>query len=209
MYSMLLLSLKLWNFTFLGKSDKLIKHKLKEICDRQKMREKTMKWRPFFSHLLQSRAALLQTTTPQSQQRTTPLLQPDFYVAPSQANPHTTAAQNGVHQTTMPHSLPQAVTASPPQAENQPVASVNGGQHQPGSEGQTECLPQAPSVAASLEVSAAQDGASPVSTPNSNNPSAPSPQPFTLPLIRSKTGRIILPSSLKPSRLRHPAVAMI
>ncbi len=169
------------------------------------MKEKTMKWRPFFSHLLQSRAALLQAITPQSkQQQPTALLQPDFNTAPSQANPHMPAVCS-VQQTPTPHSLPQAVTAPSPQAENQPVASVNGGQHQPKFQGQTECPTQAPSAAATPQVSTFQDGASPVSsTSNSNNPSAPPPQPYTLPLIRSKTGRIILPSSLKPRKLRHP-----
>ncbi|XP_044026184.1 MAX gene-associated protein isoform X2 [Siniperca chuatsi] len=204
-----------------GKSDTLIKHKLKDICERQKMREKTMKWRPFFSHLLQSRAALLQATTPKSKPQPTPLLQPDFDKAPSQAHPRTTAAQNSV-QTPMPHSMAQAVsspaqaevTAPSPQARNQPgepVASGQSSQHQLKFEGQQE-IPAAPaqvvmpnfqpkvsSVVATLQGTAAQDGASAISSaPNSNNSSVCPPQPFTLPLIRSKTGRIILPSSLKP-----------
>ncbi|KAI3363786.1 hypothetical protein L3Q82_001394 [Scortum barcoo] len=185
-----------------GKSDSLIKHKLKQICDRQKLREKTVKSRPFFSHLLQSRAALLQTTTHQSeqqQQQPTPLLQPDSYMAPSQTHPHMTPAQSSLQQTPAPQSPPQAVTAPSSQTENEPVAGVNRGQHQPKFEGQMERLPQSPSVSDPLQVSAAQDGASPVtSTPTSNNPSASPTQPFTLPLIRSKTGRIILPSCLKP-----------
>lgn len=175
------------------------------------MREKTVKWRPFFSHLLRSRAAILQATTPQPKRYSTPLLQPDFYMAPYQADAHTTA--NGAQQT--PHSEPQAAS-SPAQAEvaapsaqaecrpSEPVGPAQGAQ--PKVEGQevnisnfqTECQPQVPSVAATL------NGASPVfSTPNPKKVSVRPPQPFTLPLIRSKTGRIILPSSLKPSKLRH------
>ncbi|XP_070705705.1 uncharacterized protein magl [Pempheris klunzingeri] len=194
-----------------GKSSNLIKHKLKEICERQKIRERAMKWRPFFSHLLQSRAAILQATAPQPKRHSPPLLQPDFVMAPSQANTHTTS--NSTHQTPAPdsRSVPQTVsspaqaevTAPSPQASNlpgEPVASVQDGQQQPKFESQqgsvptsqTECQPQAPTVAAPPQVSAAQDGASPVS---STRP----PQPFALPLIRSKTGRIILPSSLKPT----------
>ncbi|XP_039980782.1 MAX gene-associated protein isoform X2 [Xiphias gladius] len=198
-----------------GKSEKLIKHKLRDICKRQKMREKTMKWRPLFSHLLQARAALLQATTPQSKFNHTPLLQPDFSMAPSQASPHATLAENNVHEmmpllqpnlhsaqssvhTPMPlptpQSLPQAVSsltqaeviAAPSRVENQPgepVTSVQVSQHQSKFEDQLEA-----------------PGASPVSsTPNSQNPSVCPPQPFALPLIRSKTGRIILPSSLKPT----------
>ncbi|XP_045917038.1 MAX gene-associated protein isoform X3 [Micropterus dolomieu] len=205
-----------------GKSDTLIKHKLKEICERQKIKEKTMKWRPFFSQLLQSRAALLQAITPQSKPQPRALLQPDFFMTPSVALPHTTAAQNSL-KSPMPTPAVSSeglvdVTAPSPQAGNlpgEPVASVQVGQRQPKFEGQqeipgapaqfstpnsqTECHPQIPSVAATIHSTVAQDGASAIfSTPNSSNSSAHPPQSFALPLIRSKTGRIILPSSLKP-----------
>ncbi|XP_042359317.1 protein snwA-like [Plectropomus leopardus] len=42
-----------------GKSEILIKHKLKEICERQKIREKNMKWKPFLfkSAPVQSRSS--------------------------------------------------------------------------------------------------------------------------------------------------------
>ncbi|XP_035534606.1 MAX gene-associated protein-like isoform X2 [Morone saxatilis] len=173
-----------------GKSDTLIKHKLKEICDRQKMREKTMKWKPFFSNLLQSRAALLQAITPQSKLQPTPLLQPDLDMAPSLANPHTAAAQNSIDKTPKPtpQSRLQAVFSSPAQAEftapssqatNQPVEPAASVQHELMFKGQQK-VPE--------------DGASPTSSTPNSNPS----QPFTLPLIRTKTGRIILPSSLRP-----------
>ncbi|XP_071334903.1 MAX gene-associated protein isoform X4 [Trachinotus anak] len=189
-----------------GKSENMIKHKLRDICKKQKMREKTMKWKPIFSRLLQSRAALLQVTNPQSMLKPTPLLQPDFHVA-------SPAAQNNVHQkVSLPHpelhraqssvytpmplltpnSLPQAAS-SPTQAED--TAAQWRVENQSGEGTQS----QVPSVPATPQATAAQDGTSPVSsTPNSQNPSARPPQPFTLPLIRSKTGRIILPSTLKP-----------
>lgn len=193
----------------------MIKHKLKEIYERQKMREKTMKWSPFFSHLLQSRAALLQAPDPQSKLKTMPLLEPDFFIAPYQASPHTTAAQNKVDQTPMPtpHPLPLAVS-SPARAEViVPSPQTQNKPDEPGSPAQssmanfqTECQPQGPSVTATSQAPAAQDEASPTSSaPNSNNPSVQPTKRFTLPLIRSKTGRIILPSSLKPSKLRPPA----
>ncbi|XP_040920857.1 MAX gene-associated protein isoform X2 [Toxotes jaculatrix] len=101
-----------------GKSEVQIKHKLRDIFKRQKMREKTMNWRPFFSHLLESKAALVQLTTPQSK------------------------------------------------SENQ--------QEAPGT-----------------------SSTSPL--PNAQSSTACAPQPFALPLFRSKTGRIILPSSLRPT----------
>ncbi|XP_030578026.1 MAX gene-associated protein isoform X2 [Archocentrus centrarchus] len=60
---------------------------------------------------------------------------------------------------------------------------------------QSQCSP----VKASPQVPAAQEGASPVSpTANHTSTKVHTPQAVALPLIRSKTGRIILPSCLKP-----------
>eukprot|EP00064_Thunnus_orientalis_P012560 superscaffoldBa00001941_g12595 len=230
-----------------GKSEGLIKKKLKEICERQKVRERTMKWKPYFSHLLQSRAALLQSTTHQSKLQPTPFSQPDFHTTPCQENLHTIPAQNNANpvmsqlqinlqsstrappQTSMPmsHSPPQAVsspaqaevTAPPLQAENQPgepVTSAQISQHHSKCESlqetpadsaqvttpetQMECQSQAHSATVPPQPTSDQDGAPPISsTPKSNKNPVHLPQPLALPLIRSKTGRIILPSSLKPT----------
>ena len=180
-----------------------------------------MKWSPFFSSLLQSRAALLQAITPESQLQSTSLLKPELFMNPFQPclpKPQTTATQNSVDQTPKPmsHPLPLAVS-SPAQAEVS--APSTQAENQPGEPGaptrvstsiSQTCQPQVPAVAAIPPASAAQDGTSPTpSIPNSKKPSASPSQPFALPLIRSKTGRIILPSSLKPSKLRHPAQALI
>lgn len=174
------------------------------------MREKTLKFSPFFSRLLQSRAALLQTPTPESKPLSSPLLQPNFSTASSQPDPHTTAAQSSVNQTPMhkPLSLLSAVSsAASPQAESQPAEPGAPAQV---SHSQKECKPQVPSDAATPQVTAAQDDASPTSSaPNSSQPSAQPLQTISLPLIRSKDGRIILPSSLKPRKLRHSAQALI
>lgn len=173
----------------------------------QKMREKTMKWSPFFSHLLQSRAALLQDSSSNLNLKTMPLSQPDFFHAPSQTSPHMTAPQNGGDQTPSPDSPPPSVSslATSPQTQNRPG--------EPGVPAQLcrasfQTDPQVPVVTATLQTPAAQDGVSPTAS-NSDNPSAQSTKHFTLPLIRSKTGRIILPSSLKPSKFRPPASARI
>lgn len=194
-------------FFFSGKSDDEIRQRLKEVYDLQKMREKTMKWSPFFSHLLQSRAALLQDTSSQLNLKTMPLSQPDFFHAPSQTSPHTTAPQNGGDQTPSPDSLPPSVfsLATSPQTQNRPG--------EPGVPAQLcrasfQTDPQVPSVTAALQTPTAQDGVSPTAS-NSDNPSAQSTKHFTLPLIRSKTGRIILPSSLKPSKFRPSAPTRI
>ncbi|XP_070844164.1 uncharacterized protein [Chaetodon trifascialis] len=177
-----------------GKSDTLIKEKLTQICDRQKTRESLL-----YSHLLQCRAVALQTTTPQSKLQPPPLLQPHFFIAPS--NPHTTADQSSVDLKPTPPSLPLPLSvSSPAQAElTAPSLLAENQPDDPGApaqdsmtKSQTECKPANP------EVTAAQDRTSPVSsTPGSN--SVQLSQRFTLPLIRSKTGRIILPSSLKPT----------
>lgn len=144
-----------------------------------------------------------------------PLLQPDFFIAPSQTSPHMPAAQSSEDQTPMPDSLPLAVS-SPAQVEViAPSPQTQNKTGEPGvparlSRANSQTEPQVPSVTDSLQTPATQDGVSPMSpAPNSNNPSAQSTKRFTLPLIRSKTGRIILPSSLKPSKLRPPAPTMI
>ncbi|CAK6962645.1 MAX gene-associated protein [Scomber scombrus] len=108
------------------------------------------------------------------------------------------------------------VTAPPLQTEKEPgehVTSAQVTQHQSQLEShqeasldpaqittpntQMECQPQAHSVTATPQVTADKDGALPISstTKSKENPA----QPLALPLIRSKTGRIILPSSLKPT----------
>ena len=166
----------------------------------QKMREKTMKWSPFYSHLLQSRAALLQDTTPHSIPQRTPILQPSFCMAPSPVSPHTNAAQKSEDSTLKPTTQPQPTAVSSPviapplQTKSMPVKPRAPAQVR-SSNSQTECQPQVPSEAASTK--------SP--SPSTTNSSAHPPHPFSLPLIRSKTGRIILPSSLRPSKLRRTA----
>lgn len=201
------------------------------------MREKTMKWKPYFSHLLQSRAALLQAITPQEKLESEPQFKPDFFVAPLQAVPHTTACLNNVQQIILPpqsnlyrtpaqssaqthkitpHSLsspPQTeVTATPSEVENQqgePVTLFQLDQHQ--SEFKEQEVPRAPahvttpsSQSQAPKVLGTVDaGSYKSSTPKSYKLSPYPPKPFTLPLIRSKTGRIILPSCLKPSKLPY------
>ncbi|KAK9531787.1 hypothetical protein VZT92_011192 [Zoarces viviparus] len=196
-----------------GKSDILIKNKLKEICERQKVKEKTQ-WKPSFSNLLQSRAALLQSTAPPSQLPPRPLLMPDVFRAPSQAKSPANAAQKqlmSLLQSKLKRGLTQSSTQppKPPSASSAarvkvPAPPPQGGQHQKKSEEQQE-KPGAPaqvsvptpqpecSAAATPLVTAAQDGASSSSTTPTSSKSS-----FSLPLIRAKNGRIILPSSLKP-----------
>ncbi|KAG7240204.1 hypothetical protein INR49_027197 [Caranx melampygus] len=177
-----------------GKSEILIKHKLTDICKKQKMREQAVKWRPVFSHLLQSRAALLQANTAQPTVKPPPLLQPNFYIAKP-------AAQNSVHQEkSQLQPNPQRNHSSvhtpvcPPTQKSEP----EGHQEAPeapaqGTQSQVLSVPSVP------HITAAQDGPLQLnSTPIFQNLSVQPPKPMTLPLIRSKTGRLILPSSLKP-----------
>uniref|UniRef100_UPI0037E87DD1 uncharacterized protein n=1 Tax=Semicossyphus pulcher TaxID=241346 RepID=UPI0037E87DD1 len=205
-----------------GKPDNLIKYKLNEIYNRQKIREKKMQWKPFFSQLLQSKAAILEATAPESQLQ--PPLQPDFsdfFTDKSKLHPLVAAALNSVHKkpTPKPHYGPLAVfseallnfNARSPQAEKKPgdpEALDKGKNHQAKLEGQKETVvstpqtaskPHVPSFTTTPQVTAAQSIAPHVSsTHKSKNPSEVPPKPLPLPLIRSKTGRIILPASLKP-----------
>lgn len=205
------------------------------------MREKKMKWRPYFSHLLQSRAALLQAITPEEQLESKPLLQPDFFIAPLQAGPHTTASLNNVQQIMMPsqpnlygtpvqssahthkiplHFLPRAVsspaqtelTAAPSEVENQQSESVTLFQvDQCQSEFKEPDVARAPAhlttpspQSQSPTLLGPVDAGSKKSSKSKSYKLSPHPpKPFSLPLIRSKTGRIILPSSLKPSKLSY------
>lgn len=192
----------------------MIKQKLKEIHERQKMREKTKKWTPFFSHLLQSRAALLQGSNAQPKVKTMPLLEPDFFVAPYQAKPDANTAQEKADKPVVPtpQSLP-VMMFTPVQAEvkapSSQIQSKSGEPCTPAQvsvvSSQTECQPQGPSDKTPSQAPAAQDESSPKpSAPETKNPTGAPPKHLTLPLIRSKTGRIILPSSLKPRKLRAP-----
>lgn len=183
-----------------------------------------MKWKPFFSHLLQSKAALLQATTPQSGLQSKPLLQPDFFMAPTQTNAATIAVQNKIMSLLQSHiqssSAQSRVQTSTPRSVSSPAQveaaapSLQGGQHQTRLERQQETPVQVSvpssqqtesSVAASPQTTTTQDGAPPAaSTPKTSSAPVRLSKPFTLPLIRSKTGRIILPSSLRPRELRGP-----
>lgn len=193
----------------------MIKQKMKEIHERHKMREKAKKWTPFFSQLLQSRAALLQGSNPQSKVKTMTLLEPDFFVPSYQARPDVNAAQKNTDKTLVPtpQSLPVMVL-SPVQAEvkapSSQIQSKSGEPCTPAQvsvvNSQTECQPQGPSDKISSPAPAAQDESSlKLLVPKTKNLTGEPPKHLTLPLIRSKTGRIILPSSLKPRKLRAPA----
>ncbi|XP_069371108.1 MAX gene-associated protein isoform X2 [Paralichthys olivaceus] len=194
-----------------GKSEMLIKHKLSAICRKQKMREKTMKWSPFFSQLLQSRAALLQNRAPQSQHM--PLLHPDFI-------PHKTAAQTNAQpimavldpisaQSSVnppkPLSTLLSTPLSHPQAASTPAkafltAALSQGenQEQPGAPAQGSVPNSQSQVPTGKDIPPTT--ATPVTTtPNPQNPSTNPLPSISLPLIRSKTGRLILPSSMKPT----------
>ncbi|XP_068197812.1 MAX gene-associated protein [Antennarius striatus] len=186
-----------------GKSVAAIKVKLMEIYDKQKMREKSRKWVPFYSRLLQSRAALLADANPESdpQPRHTPLLQTDPCRDTFPPNTHTITAQNSVEQTPKPPDthIPAHEEGTAPSLE---ITNEPGGPEAPAKESmsnsQIESDPPAPSVV-EPEVTTAQDTHLPEFM---ELPKAPPIQPHltvALPLVRSKDGRIILPSSVKPN----------
>ncbi|XP_058469445.1 MAX gene-associated protein isoform X2 [Solea solea] len=200
-----------------GKSETVISQKLNAICEKQKVREKTMKWSPFFSKLLQSRAALLQSSTPESESQDMYQSQSNLFKPPYQPNSFTAAAKERLRQMMIqlranpqtsqttadkpkpaPPIHPQAasfktpaeVTAAPLEVVNQPPgAPVNC----------TIPSPQTPVTSGTVTIPVtltlnADSQISPSLTPSGHN----APQ-LSLPLIRSKTGRIILPSFLNPA----------
>lgn len=197
-----------------GKSEKVIMDKLKDLSEKQKQRER---WRPFFSQLLQSRAAALQGVKLESKPEELPLLLEDNHgTAPTltikeeptsapQPNPIATSARDILQQimsraqqalqraSAQTSSLgPESDIPTPsPQLQTNTPADCDQSKAEAG-----QC--QDPS-ADSLQLNPSKDDAPPVtSTPKSITPPVPPHKPFTLPLIRSKTGRLILPSSLKP-----------
>lgn len=168
-----------------------------------------MKWSPFFSNLLKSRAALLHPPDPDSTVKapTMPLLEPDFFSTPYQATSTMAALETSVNQTCkpVPPSQPRAetspaqaeVTIPSAKAENRPDESEAPVHLAMVKSPQTECQPKGPSACLSSEAS---DRESTAALRSDNSTTQPK-QHLTLPLIRSKTGRLILPSSLKPRKL--------
>lgn len=175
------------NLAFLGKPEVLIQNKLKEIFERQKQREKTLKWNPVFSHLLESKAALLQATSPQQFKQKT--------------------EQNNLHM---------LLTLLHPTKSQEPAPDPSSGQHPPSQAAVQPCQPTIVPPLQHAEPSSTEGREAPAKVPSEQTPinatqngpqlepSAPAVLPqallASLPLIRSKTGRLILPSSLKPRK---------
>ncbi|XP_037837560.1 uncharacterized protein magl isoform X2 [Kryptolebias marmoratus] len=187
-----------------GKSEILIQNKLKEIFERQKQRERDMSWKPVFSKLLQTKAALLQATAPRSHLQPPQQQQPDppthaqqpkaaqsnlqtllTMLHPTKPSEHGLDLLPGQHVLIQARSLPgqtASVPPPPPLAENQEAS---------GDPSQTN----SPAPSEQAPVGATQNGPSPgLPAPNVLPANLITP----LPVVRSKTGRLILPSSLKP-----------
>lgn len=141
-----------------------------------------MKWSPFFSNLLQSRAALLQADNSEAKKETIPLLPSDFLLRPSQHPSVSVAAQN----TAVPkplrrqHFQPEVTKTMPPELKSVAAPST----HDDRKDKISDSIAQM-SVKATSSTQKA-DAIQPV-------------KEISFPLVRSKSGRIILPSSLKPS----------
>ncbi|KAM4713504.1 uncharacterized protein mgab isoform 1-T5 [Anableps anableps] len=220
-----------------GKPESLIQSKLKEIFERQKQREKNMKWKPFFSHLLQSKAALHQATAPPSDLQPSSPPQPELS-PPGQGNLSEIAKKNLqklmslFHPSKKPEKAPkQSVTNKPMQDDQPKVVSIlvprqfanappapkmEAQQREPGTSDQPaskleenqkasgkpdqNAIPTSVTNTSQLQDQMAVKGVSTMSGSSGVKKTTivvPSRQ-LALPLIRSKTGRLILPSSMKP-----------
>lgn len=147
-----------------------------------------MKWSPFFSNLLQSRAALLQTNNSQSKKETMPLLPSDFLLRPSQHPSVSVAAQNSGVQKPLNKQCSQPEVKKTTPLEAKIVAAPIP---------HTLTQDKGPDSTVQMGVKA---------TTSTQKPSVVQPvKEISFPLVRSKSGRIILPSSLKPGKLRPSA----
>lgn len=150
-----------------------------------------MKWSPFFSSLLKSRAALLQPPDPKTHDTapTMPLLEPNFFSAPSEPSQIVRPEAPSQPAAAPAHSLD---ATSPSHLKNkadeaatlEPVTRVKL---------EEDSEPKSPTLTI---INQPEDKTPPVALVPKLN------QNVTLPLVRSKTGRLILPSSLKPRKLR-------
>lgn len=155
--------------TLVGAPEKDIQDRLMEFYKQEKLKEKTLKFNPFFSNLLQSRAALLQADNSPGKKEAVPLLPSDFLLRSSQRPPVSVAGQDSAVQ------KPWSARPSPAEAH-------------------TERQDKSPDSNCKSSVKAA------ASAPK---PSVVQPvKEISFPLVRSKSGRIILPASLKPSKGR-------
>ncbi|XP_029902719.1 MAX gene-associated protein isoform X2 [Myripristis murdjan] len=209
-----------------GKPAQLIKIKLKEIYKRKKLRESGNGMVPFSPcQRQQPKAPEPQTTAHNTESQPTPLPQPEVPVPHSPTPAQVTAQEPRLKLQSQPQNVLTPATAKvialPSQEEDQlqaPAASVQVTEDQSTAEDRHEALETPPQVTAShsqmedqassapatLQVTETQDGLqTPLSptqvlSPQSDAHPQSSVCPLTLPLIRSKTGRIILPSCLKP-----------
>lgn len=174
-------------FLVLGKSERAIKSRLLQLCSQQKANEKKKN-----CAIVKSKAAPLQPPDTKSRNivSTMPPSEPNSLCAPSQP---TDARVNFVLQAVSAEALSQV----------QPAATTTPLQLQ-WNKADKAAAPAMFSVVKSQNDSGHKDPALNES-PDTKPLVALTPKPHqnvTLPLIRSKTGRIILPSSLKPSKFR-------
>jgi len=227
----------LFSSSFLGSSGSLIRNKLQDICEKQKVKEKKAEWNPFFSNLLESKAALVQSTILYSKPPppAKPLLEPDFFRTllqnkkpqlhavknklasllesnlkraltqpgeppPKSAPPPAPRVEPPVPRVEPP--VPRVVVSAPTPQGGQQFKAVEEAQEKKKKSGSPAPVAVAASqtltwvAAPTRDAAAGPDEASSSSATPSDTP----PQSFSLPLIRSKTGRLILPSSLKPRK---------
>ncbi|XP_027896614.1 MAX gene-associated protein isoform X3 [Xiphophorus couchianus] len=219
-----------------GKPESLIESKLKEIFERQKQREKNMKWKPFFSQLLQSKAALLQATAPSSDPQPSSQPKPDPS-PPGQAHLSEAAKKNlqklmslfrpskkpekALEQSVnnkFKQDVPTKVSIVVPRQFVKATLKTEAQRKEPGASDQPASksednqkasenpdqngsgLPTSVANDSQLQDKMAVEGAStkPGTSGVKRTTIVVPSRPLSLPLIRSKTGRLILPSSLKP-----------
>ncbi|KAJ0027088.1 hypothetical protein NQD34_018088 [Periophthalmus magnuspinnatus] len=182
-----------------GQTEETILERLLDVCEKQRQKELMTSDSPY-SNLLQSNAAMIQAISPSSRPETTPLLRPVTLESPSEteepAKPEPSEAQRKASeqiQATAKNFLQELLTKLKPIIHNAKFC------HQAARRSRAE-QEKALGIA-TVEVPTSSVTMPTVSkskrTKTRNKPNKP--QTLTLPLIRSKDGRIILPSSMKPA----------
>lgn len=199
------------------------KQKQKEENHKEEKQKEQLDGNLSFSSLLQSKASMVQANSSPSKPESIPLLKPVFDVAPalttqqptSQDTPDSQANSAEQIKATAKNFLQELLS------KLKPIIHKAKSSHQaPATEKQSSTqdlsplqslkllsqavkypLPVEEATTVSGSLAASQKDIAKIealSTPSSFVP-VPQPQPMALPLIRSKDGRIILPSSMKPT----------
>lgn len=197
-----------------GKSEETIMEKLRDVCKKQKQKEQ-MNSDTSYSDLLQSNAAMVQAISPSSKPETTPLL--PLVIKEEPVSPAREPAIEDSPTATEPPE--QDPPDSRPNAAEQIQATAKNFVQQllsklkPIIHNAKSChqIARARRELEEREKRGEESVSSVSSAPTASTTatSANKPQTLALPLVRTKDGRIILPSSVKPAAQTYYTLKLV